>query len=131
MFNVFVFFFKQKTAYEMRISDWSSDVCSSDLEPQAEPAISFGQRDRGPALFLRDGPEGLEDRVPGFKQREQRFGRDMGFEDAARLARDRLLPLVVPDRHAAGPLSGSSTGRGSGRDRGGKSVSVRVGQVPL
>src|SRR3546814_12415742 len=29
---IFVFFFKQKTAYEMRISDWSSDVCSSDLE---------------------------------------------------------------------------------------------------
>src|SRR3546814_16425780 len=28
---VFFFFFKQKTAYEMRISDWSSDVCSSDL----------------------------------------------------------------------------------------------------
>src|SRR3546814_1317231 len=27
------FFFKQKTAYEMRISDWSSDVCSSDLYP--------------------------------------------------------------------------------------------------
>src|SRR3546814_2977816 len=37
--SVFVlfFFFKQKTAYEMRISDWSSDVCSSDLvvEPEA------------------------------------------------------------------------------------------------
>src|SRR3546814_17043965 len=32
MYFVFVFFFfKQKTAYEMRISDWSSDVCSSDL----------------------------------------------------------------------------------------------------
>src|SRR3546814_5140602 len=29
--RLFVFFFKQKTAYEMRISDWSSDVCSSDL----------------------------------------------------------------------------------------------------
>src|SRR3546814_9205283 len=29
---VLVFFFKQKTAYEMRISDWSSDVCSSDLD---------------------------------------------------------------------------------------------------
>src|SRR3546814_8874533 len=28
------FFFKQKTAYEMRISDWSSDVCSSDLKNQ-------------------------------------------------------------------------------------------------
>src|SRR3546814_2586011 len=31
MFVCFFFFFKQKTAYEMRISDWSSDVCSSDL----------------------------------------------------------------------------------------------------
>src|SRR3546814_1570058 len=30
-FEFFFFFFKQKTAYEMRISDWSSDVCSSDL----------------------------------------------------------------------------------------------------
>src|SRR3546814_4475150 len=29
---VIVFFFKQKTAYEVRISDWSSDVCSSDLD---------------------------------------------------------------------------------------------------
>src|SRR3546814_5120090 len=33
MFVVVFFFFKQKTAYEMRISDWSSDVCSSDLKP--------------------------------------------------------------------------------------------------
>src|SRR3546814_6361827 len=31
MMCVYFFFFKQKTAYEMRISDWSSDVCSSDL----------------------------------------------------------------------------------------------------
>src|SRR3546814_5208249 len=31
-FIVVIFFFKQKTAYEMRISDWSSDVCSSDLD---------------------------------------------------------------------------------------------------
>src|SRR3546814_3917813 len=31
MYLFFFFFFKQKTAYEMRISDWSSDVCSSDL----------------------------------------------------------------------------------------------------
>src|SRR3546814_17083192 len=30
---ILFFFFKQKTAYEMRISDWSSDVCSSDLHP--------------------------------------------------------------------------------------------------
>src|SRR3546814_16828508 len=36
-----VFFFKQKTAYDMRISDWSSDVCSSDLEREADmPAFA-------------------------------------------------------------------------------------------
>src|SRR3546814_18695300 len=34
---MFFFFFKQKTAYEMRISDWSSDVCSSDLLADAAP----------------------------------------------------------------------------------------------
>src|SRR3546814_9323884 len=34
MIQFFCFFFKQKTAYEMRISDWSSDVCSSDLAAQ-------------------------------------------------------------------------------------------------
>src|SRR3546814_3521169 len=33
------FFFKQKTAYEMRISDWSSDVCSSDLQDVAEATL--------------------------------------------------------------------------------------------
>src|SRR3546814_3237215 len=33
------FFFKQKTAYEMRISDWSSDVCSSDLTPASTAAL--------------------------------------------------------------------------------------------
>src|SRR3546814_7421275 len=32
MFRSLFFFFKQKTAYELRISDWSSDVCSSDLD---------------------------------------------------------------------------------------------------
>src|SRR3546814_8764477 len=35
-----VFFFKQKTAYEMRISDWSSDVCSSDLLRNARFGIA-------------------------------------------------------------------------------------------
>src|SRR3546814_8490331 len=35
-----VFFFKQKTAYEMRISDWSSDVCSSDLYAASAPAVA-------------------------------------------------------------------------------------------
>src|SRR3546814_8952552 len=37
----FVFFFKQKTAYEMRISDWSSDVCSSDLEESSKANVAI------------------------------------------------------------------------------------------
>src|SRR3546814_13463763 len=37
----YVFFFKQKTAYEMRISDWSSDVCSSDLAHGEELCRQF------------------------------------------------------------------------------------------
>src|SRR3546814_5224522 len=45
------FFFKQKTAYEMRISDWSSDVCSSDLFPhrRLRPRTRPGHRRREPA----------------------------------------------------------------------------------
>src|SRR3546814_2895529 len=58
------FFFKQKTAYEMRISDWSSDVCSSDLyvssvAPQDLDAFMRSVRQESPAgfsnpLILRD-----------------------------------------------------------------------------
>src|SRR3546814_5139257 len=47
---VVFFFFKQKTAYEMRISDWSSDVCSSDLPGAKGPGRPPGARHprRGP-----------------------------------------------------------------------------------
>src|SRR3546814_1352557 len=47
MYVLFCFFFKQKTAYEMRISDWSSDVCSSDL------ILHQQDRQRGPAVLRR------------------------------------------------------------------------------
>src|SRR3546814_5980784 len=67
VFVVF-FFFKQKTAYEMRISDWSSDVCSSDLLslpgsrpgnpcPSLTPDLSGEARCRG-RMGPRDKPEG-------------------------------------------------------------------------
>src|SRR3546814_18017662 len=58
-----VFFFKQKTAYEMRISDWSSDVCSSDLLHDTRNQVSaevqaawyaFSQAQEQSQLF-RDG----------------------------------------------------------------------------
>src|SRR3546814_2707340 len=46
----FFFFFKQKTAYEMRISDWSSDVCSSDLCAWLRPrSCSSGSAEARPA----------------------------------------------------------------------------------
>src|SRR3546814_7193271 len=48
MFRCFVFFFKQKTAYEMRISDWSSDVCSSDLG--GRNPLRCGGRQCGPEV---------------------------------------------------------------------------------
>src|SRR3546814_687511 len=49
VYYVCCFFFKQKTAYEMRISDWSSDVCSSDLAYAASRDIGnlIGGRETG------------------------------------------------------------------------------------
>src|SRR3546814_16753518 len=44
------FFFKQKTAYEMRISDWSSDVCSSDLAEESPGWRAMGQVSLGEIL---------------------------------------------------------------------------------
>src|SRR3546814_2647589 len=63
---MFCFFFKQKTAYEMRISDWSSDVCSSDLLTEAIPAgetISFYRQ--GAFLDLCRGPHGPSTKTIG------------------------------------------------------------------
>src|SRR3546814_7734537 len=52
------FFFKQKTAYEMRISDWSSDVCSSDLSAGAAARRSL-QADPGGMAGVAGGRAGL------------------------------------------------------------------------
>src|SRR3546814_4356488 len=59
LFLTVFFFFKQKTAYEMRISDWSSDVCSSDLIPMSYNAnntkflseVNLAFRDLGSQFF--------------------------------------------------------------------------------
>src|SRR3546814_5503204 len=61
VFVFLVFFFKQKTAYEMRISDWSSDVCSSDLadEPFRSPLADQGQPEHDGAAGQRGGTEYL------------------------------------------------------------------------
>src|SRR3546814_16544220 len=51
---LFFFFFKQKTAYEMRISDWSSDVCSSDLDSRIVRRVLriVPHRDGGGSLLI-------------------------------------------------------------------------------
>src|SRR3546814_7650043 len=60
--SVFIsfFFFKQKTAYEMRISDWSSDVCSSDLPTRGRA----GSPPRSPSARTRSAPEQDRDGGP-------------------------------------------------------------------
>src|SRR3546814_20526193 len=50
----YIFFFKQKTAYEMRISDWSSDVCSSDLCHLIYPASTPWHAKSDTTLVLHD-----------------------------------------------------------------------------
>src|SRR3546814_15481694 len=81
MLLLWFFFFKQKTAYEMRISDWSSDVCSSDLA-QVDPARCVdGRRVRGahgePGLVVAQAEE---------QRCVVRGGRDVGAVQAQRRA---------------------------------------------
>src|SRR3546814_1204470 len=60
-FTLIVFFVKQKTAYELRISDWSSDVCSSDLRLIDDPEIDEEGVDQA-AAGEEDAPsEGAHD----------------------------------------------------------------------
>src|SRR3546814_3037599 len=66
---VVFFFFKQKTAYEMRISDWSSDVCSSDL---GAAGLSHASR---PGRTARHHPlAACAAAGPGQALRDRRFG---------------------------------------------------------
>src|SRR3546814_1951679 len=94
----FVFFFKQKTAYEMRISDWSSDVCSSDLPGGAAAAAgedaAFGQLSRA---VLADEMKKMEQGAVGIV---------LGDECAAALAADdEILRRQIVQRLADGALA--------------------------
>src|SRR3546814_14611429 len=75
------FFFKQKTAYEMRISDWSSDVCSSDLTPIVAHAVT---NDRMP--FTHQDAVALLQQEPGHV-----------MEGVAERHRLRVLELALDD----------------------------------
>src|SRR3546814_19358725 len=101
MFFVFCFF-KQKTAYEMRISDWSSDVCSSDLESEEFPERTEEDQARVVVHRRRNAQRGIEigegfvdqqpaGSAPAREQRAEHRGRDdpavgivgIGEDDAA------------------------------------------------
>src|SRR3546814_14193620 len=117
--SVVVFFFKQKTAYEMRISDWSSDVCSSDLVD-----IGIVRDDEGgvPAQFQRHSLEALtgqRGQAPadrdgtGERQFPDDVGREQIFGDLVRhaehdveRARGPARILEHPDRNSVGEGTG-------------------------
>src|SRR3546814_2237146 len=76
---VFFFFFKQKTAYEMRISDWSSDVCSSDLP----------------------GTPGLLHRIGGIEKKAGTGNIEYSpanHQEMTDLRRDKVAGIAIPDQ---------------------------------
>src|SRR3546814_7422966 len=94
MSSFFFFFFKQKTAYEMRISDWSSDVCSSDLHGTAHrrrlaraAQRPVGQVARGRYLYAAHDADiqvaaahhgeriGMMEKRAALQQRDRQIGR--------------------------------------------------------
>src|SRR3546814_6982960 len=101
--SVFVlFFFKQKTAYEMRISDWSSDVCSSDLR-------LAGRRVRVPAVLQPQalGPAALVHRSgSGGMVRRAAVARPTGGALSAALRRVAAWGLANPARRSEVRRSG-------------------------
>src|SRR3546814_4971953 len=86
---LYFFFFKQKTAYEMRINDWSSDVCSSDLGHQH---ARQGQGDRGPLARLRAADLVPEPRKSG-RGRGDRCPHRSGAQSISR----SLAPLLCAE----------------------------------
>src|SRR3546814_4008469 len=101
----FFFFFKQKTAYEMRISDWSSDVCSSDLVVALRdstiirlPVATFNWLLDNSIPFNRYLLHQLNERVGQFIGKAEH---DRLLAPDARVARclaELFNPLLYPDR---------------------------------
>src|SRR3546814_1868059 len=97
------FFFKQKTAYEMRISDWSSDVCSSDLDdrrqaPQARPqSAALHPQGRGHGRAVRADRRQGRDRRGAIGRAVPVAVHDVEEARFARTWRDRD-PLGPPDQ---------------------------------
>src|SRR3546814_11956793 len=87
-FWICFFFFKQKTAYELRISDWSSDVCSSDLDRRLWP--------------LRPHRRGRRLPVGAHRPRRQAQGRARGLIRGGGACRPRLAALTRSEERRVG-----------------------------
>src|SRR3546814_905887 len=100
----FFFFFKQKTAYEMRISDWSSDVCSSDLyllsEPQAKPIVSALGLPPTAGEWLEQRGRELDWRLKKFAQRLKRDALEGVRYRDDRLQISPVRTIATPDAEA-------------------------------
>src|SRR3546814_17192797 len=119
------FFFKQKTAYEMRISDWSSDVCSSDLHAATECSQGRATGAFSPQLIAirRSAAAGSlhGDRLQT-AQRPRPVGRQprRGRVDRNVLSQPRMIEMIerigrcMMDIEVAGRIQ---IGRASGRER--------------
>src|SRR3546814_4589577 len=103
------FFFKQKTAYEMRISDWSSDVCSSDLGPEIAAENVDVELEALVGRLRRRIPVGDDDAAEGVGrgQRHERHGVEGGApqigidaDAAIAAAASRPVGRLVADAYA-------------------------------
>src|SRR3546814_21032818 len=115
VYVTFFFFFKQKTAYEMRISDWSSDVCSSDLKNHFRVR---GDEARLPERLFRHLARHARPRADAVRQRP-RFREGTRAEGAA--GRGNLVPALFGALGRHRPCRPDRKSVVSG-----KSVSVRV-----
>src|SRR3546814_8447717 len=107
-----MFFFKQKTAYEMRISDWSSDVCSSDLAVAADAERDDPRQKLGIARNIGDEREHL---LVAIRQFARFVVTGQSVRPGARQL--RLARGAHPFEIVAGVIARAQIGRASCRER--------------
>src|SRR3546814_3746627 len=90
-----LFFFKQKTAYEMRISDWSSDVCSSDLAPHlmsdawfSDPRFGLGLAIAVAGWLINFQADSILIRLRSDRSEERRVGKECVSQSRSRWSPD-------------------------------------------
>src|SRR3546814_7892447 len=106
---IFVFFFKQRTAYELRISDWSSDVCSSDL-PVGIVSMEAGRKAGNTSAYetiLRDVAVGPGNGPYNSAPEGQNDG-GMATIELRNMGVSRSLTLIDGRRRVSGAASSSA-----------------------